>query len=746
MVQISDEQKCSSVILGAFTFADGRQRESQLLHVLAHSGTSAKAMTVAPGFSQCHLGQNIQAERAVIFMRCLFPAKSRRHWPRPRPFKLRRLASLIRNSDRVVILADHPFRSLSGLAQTVASSLLKCMFPRRVRLLRASVPTQTILRHLDLPRVAPPPARTASEWAFSRLLNHNPDGLPIRAGHVSAALRHAQAPHALVRELANLQCHAEKLDRAAIEDALRQIQLIKDHRTSRAVRNALGHAEGAQSGNRLLYHMRLTGHVGGQLRPYLQRDAEPAAKTTRETSAFISFLRTGMCKSPGDAEWLSAMFAPNESSLTRFEWLLVLILRMPMASSIDFREPWAGKSWRGRVHRIIPGDHPGTRNTAWAPPQVTLHGLPMSQSGLGQNMRMSHDALHRAGIPVDFAQSPTAGFTPLMPRIHARSLTHPIAVHHLNADRIPQEIFAHYRYQSAYQIGFLLWELDQLPKAHALAMDMLDEIWVPSVYLLNLYQQHFRKNVVFMRKGLPFLAPAAVPKPDGITRFVVAFDANSSVVRKNPIAVLRAFQAAFPGQNDVELIIKATPVAANHWGDPGHEMQAIKHAAEGDNRIRVITQVWPFNKLLGLIESADCVVSAHRSEGFGYIPAFAMKLGRPVIVTDYSGTRDFCTDETAFPVAYDLCDVRDGQSIFPTPGAQWAQIDVEALVKTMQRVYEFPEKALARAAVGQQRINGEYSIAQQGARYARRLDELGFLTPEVTKPTATLDVMFAKCS
>jgi glycosyltransferase involved in cell wall biosynthesis len=42
-----------------------------------------------------------------------------------------------------------------------------------------------------------------------------------------------------------------------------------------------------------------------------------------------------------------------------------------------------------------------------------------------------------------------------------------------------------------------------------------------------------------------------------------------------------------------------------------------------------------------IIQCADCVVSLHRSEGFGLFIAEAMYLGKPVIVTNYSGSTNF---------------------------------------------------------------------------------------------------------
>ena len=41
-----------------------------------------------------------------------------------------------------------------------------------------------------------------------------------------------------------------------------------------------------------------------------------------------------------------------------------------------------------------------------------------------------------------------------------------------------------------------------------------------------------------------------------------------------------------------------------------------------------------------LIACADIVLSLHRSEGFGLVPAEAMLLGKPVVATDWSATAE----------------------------------------------------------------------------------------------------------
>ncbi|MEM7616697.1 MAG: hypothetical protein AAF245_16700, partial [Pseudomonadota bacterium] len=318
-----------------------------------------------------------------------------------------------------------------------------------------------------------------------------------------------------------------------------------------------------------------------------------------------------------------------------------------------------------------------------------------------------------------------------MPSPATHRCTGGATLYHLNADRLPQTMLAR---PPGFGIGFLLWELDRLPRTHRLALEMLDEIWVPSVFLRRVYQRHFDRNVVYMRKALILPKPAPWPAPaPGVRRFLTCFDAASSVARKNPIAAVEAFRRAFPRDTNVELIIKTTPSNSEHWGDPEGQMDRIDAIAKTDPRIKILRDYIPLDKLLGLISTATALISPHRAEGFGYFPAFALSLGVPVVATDYSGTQDFCTPETSLPTRAELVPVPRGHAIFETPGARWAEVDLAALAQHLTDLAEDPAPALRRAQAGQLMMQTDYALPALARRYTARLSELGLISRVDTK-------------
>jgi glycosyltransferase involved in cell wall biosynthesis len=211
--------------------------------------------------------------------------------------------------------------------------------------------------------------------------------------------------------------------------------------------------------------------------------------------------------------------------------------------------------------------------------------------------------------------------------------------------------------------------------------------------------------------------------------FMFSFDYNSSLERKNPLGVLRAFQAAFPNlSEDVGLVIKSTG---------GHDYASLKaeiyRVAHQDRRILIIDATMSRSEILSLVGQSDCYVSLHRSEGFGLGMAEAMGLGTVVIGTDYSGSTDFLSSRTAFPIRYVLRQVREGEYVFGV-GQKWAEPDESAAAEAMQRVFHDPSERRTRAAAAKALVELRYSRETAGAVAIRRLEQIHTIIRKVREP------------
>jgi len=280
-------------------------------------------------------------------------------------------------------------------------------------------------------------------------------------------------------------------------------------------------------------------------------------------------------------------------------------------------------------------------------------------SGLGANLRMSVDALRTAGIEPLVVSVDEARLR-MRPDLRAAAtpLARPVVLFNVNADRVPCELarLPLALQRDAYRIGFFLWETSVAPATHRLGLDLMDEIWVPTEYVAGVYRGVTGTPVHVVRKGLRPPASVTPMRRDALGVadddfvFLAIGDFHSSIPRKHPLAAVHAFLEAFPDRADVKLLLKVRNVDYGHWSNRGGYWQALERTVGGDPRIRVIEGELTDAEYWGLLDAVDAFVSLHRAEGFGYGIAHAMMRGRPVVVSDYSGSRDFCTDATALRV------------------------------------------------------------------------------------------------
>ncbi len=301
---------------------------------------------------------------------------------------------------------------------------------------------------------------------------------------------------------------------------------------------------------------------------------------------------------------------------------------------------------RGASRRIFPMSRSGLNVEAAS--GVNLVGYVRGVLGMGEHVRMSALSMGAAHVPcgiVDFTLGLGRRRQPLEGKIaQLRQPKYRCSLFHVNADQMMRAYwhFGREFFANRYNIGYWAWELANWPAEWIATIATVDEIWAPSRFVRDALSAVTRKSVQCMPVCVELPTIKKVDRSEfGVAAdeyvFLFTFDCHSYFERKNPLALIRAFRAAFPGNERARLIIKGmnAETCANEWGN-------LKTHAACDSRICIIETTWPRARVLSLVQSCDAYVSLHRSEGFGRGPAEAMLLGKPVIVTDYSGTKDFC--------------------------------------------------------------------------------------------------------
>jgi glycosyltransferase involved in cell wall biosynthesis len=279
-----------------------------------------------------------------------------------------------------------------------------------------------------------------------------------------------------------------------------------------------------------------------------------------------------------------------------------------------------------------------------------------------------------------------------------------------------------HRRENVYRIAYWNWELETVPDEWVDAAQLVDEIWSPTAFVAKAMRLRMPRPVYHMLPGVEVGQVAPIGRDffkisDDHFVFLFMFDLYSQLHRKNPLALIRAFQQAF-GEGDA-----ATLVIKTSGGDvfPA-DLAQLRAAAPGKNII-ILDEVMSRAAAYGLIAMSDCFVSLHRSEGFGLGLAEAMLLGKPVIATGYSGNLDFMNHDNSILVDYKIVEVADDRPLY-TKGNFWAEPSIEHAAVSMRDVYEHPEEARARAVRAQGQVGSLLSLQNAGARMRARLEQI----------------------
>ena len=373
------------------------------------------------------------------------------------------------------------------------------------------------------------------------------------------------------------------------------------------------------------------------------------------------------------------------------------------------REPMAGRRHRG----------------------VNFVGMPLGISGLAENMRAFVHAADLARLPscigdLGVPQKPEQSDLRLLHRLRDR-LPYRTSVVFANPDILydcwPEQL----RGTDRYRIGYWFWEADRLPGEWSYAFDLVEEIWVATEFVREAVVRSTDKPVVVMPYPIQLEVRAPRPKAafglaEDVFWFLVTFDFNSFMERKNPRAAIGAFRTAFPGGKErVGLLIKTINGAAR-----AEKMAELRALIEDDPRIVLRDEAMPRDDVVALLNAADCYVSLHRSEGLGLGLAESMYLGKPVVGTGYSGNLDFMNSDNSCLVRHRLVPVAPGE--YPhskTNDFHWAEADVEHAAHHLRRIYA--DQAFRQAISGRAGadIRARFDPIAVGERMRRRLREVG---------------------
>ncbi len=246
------------------------------------------------------------------------------------------------------------------------------------------------------------------------------------------------------------------------------------------------------------------------------------------------------------------------------------------------------------------------------------------------------------------------------------------------------------RIASARRVGLWVRETNYLPRFWVRAAAFLDEIWTPSEFSAELLRAGIGGTPIAVVPHAATRTPTPddeLPPAPRLDRHqfngVAIMDLRGGGARKNPWAVIAAWQRAFSTDPQCRLLMKVRF---------SRQCRLVREELElmiGDgHNIDLLDAFLPDVELDAIMNAADVFVSLHRSEGYGLPVEEALARDIPVVATDWSATTEFAASyPNYFPVHYRMSPAHNWAKHQPGLDFSWAEASVVSAADHLKAIH-----------------------------------------------------------
>jgi glycosyltransferase involved in cell wall biosynthesis len=360
---------------------------------------------------------------------------------------------------------------------------------------------------------------------------------------------------------------------------------------------------------------------------------------------------------------------------------------------------------------------------------VNFAGYGLARSGMGESARSMRRTLHKSGAKV------TEVFLPHVRAEHTTIPTNPylfgwpssganVSITVANADAAESaSAFLPSSFWADKNIGYWVWETEELPTQFKKGEELFDEIWTPSQYSADAISRTIGTPVRIVPHVLDIDAidRATADRrhfglPESGLLFGFMFEPESGVERKNVGALIRAFESAFRRDDNCYLVLK---VNGRSEGVLEYEML---RARTTNDRILFLDNSYTRARTFDFMRSLDVYASLHRAEGFGLTCAEAMALGLPVIASKYSGNLEFMNENNSLLIETNVICTDRPYGSYPA-GTRWGDPDVAETEVAMRMLLE-PNRRLEVGQSGRTAVRASLNAQTVGATARSLISDL----------------------
>jgi glycosyltransferase involved in cell wall biosynthesis len=242
-------------------------------------------------------------------------------------------------------------------------------------------------------------------------------------------------------------------------------------------------------------------------------------------------------------------------------------------------------------------------------------------------------------------------------------------------------------FHDSYRIGLWVWELDQFPGDWKFALDIVHEIWTPSLFSANA----LRRGTDLPVRVVPHAVDCPEVSPLSRTEFGVREDQFLGLAimdlaacpdRKNPLAHVRAWTLAFGNDTSCHLLMKVRFKKNTTFA----RRELLREIGRAKN-ITLVEQVFSDRDMAAFQRMADVYLSLHRAEGYGLNIHEMLELGVPTLATAWSGNMDYMGRYPhSVPVPYELVPYKDRTFAYQGADLAWAEPDIKFSARALREI------------------------------------------------------------
>lgn len=273
------------------------------------------------------------------------------------------------------------------------------------------------------------------------------------------------------------------------------------------------------------------------------------------------------------------------------------------------------------------------------------------------------------------------------------------------------------------------WEFGVLPIDWVRQSTQVEEFWVPSTYVRDVYVNSgvAADKVKVVPNGIDpaQFHPAAAPLALATRKSFKFLFLGGTIHRKGPDLLLQAYLENFTAADDVCLVIKDFGGKSVYAGQTLEAQIFAARAKPKAPEIIYLNEELAPEAIPGVYTACDCFVYPYRGEGFGLPILEAMACGLPVVITAGGSADDFAPDEFAYRIPAVRKSIRDSISGIKLVAPGWLlEPDASALAERMKWIVAHREESRALGALASAHARSQWTWERAAVVAERNLESL----------------------